>query len=411
MKRRQFLKLLLSGTAAMGGFLHHRGSFLSLDIAEAASGEILVVIFQRGGCDGLNLCVPFGDDNYYSLRPSLAIGPPGSGGGPAALPLDNFFGFHPEMEGLHRIYHQGNMAVFPAVHYPDASRSHFDSELIIESGSGKKLYSGWLNRCLFLKGESNVPIRAVSFGDSLAHSLSGEASAVVFSDLSSFGFGRGDFQKELRSGLRSVLNVPVEKNRENLSLIHRQGNIMLDNLALTESLQAGGYEPENGAEYPGGNFGRQLMQTARLIKAGLGLEIACIDMGGWDTHSQQAGRQAARLREFSSGLTSFCTDLGSHFQDVLVLTMTEFGRTARENASRGTDHGNASTWLAIGGMVKGGIYGQWPGLRQDQLYLGRYLAYSIDYRNILAEVLNMHLACPQASDVLPGFEPQPVGFL
>ncbi len=411
MDRRDFLRLLFTGTAAMGTVLGRVGPFSVQALAAAVPGRVLVVIFQRGGCDGLNLCVPFGDDGYYSARPALAIPPPG--GSEGALALDNFFGFHPQMPGLYQLYQEGAVAVFPAVHYPDASRSHFDSEIIIESGSDHKLYSGWLNRYLSRDEGAAGALRAAGFGDSLAHSLHGEASAAVFSDMSSSSLGRGreDFREELRRNLRNIFAEPVGQPRKNLELLHKQGSIMLDNLSLMESVRTGHYVPDNSAEYPDGGFGRQLMNAAQLIKSGIGLEVVCIDTGGWDTHSDQASRQARRLREFSEGLAAFYKDLGSFRQDVLILAMTEFGRTVRENASHGTDHGNASAWLAIGGRVKGGVFGQWPGLGTDRLYLGRYLDFSIDYRNIFAEALKLHLSCPDLSGILPDFQPEPLGYL
>ncbi len=412
MNRRTFIKTLLSSTAALAGMELSQGPLLfRTKGALAFSGKTLVVVFQRGGCDGLNLCVPFGDENYHVLRPTIAISPPGGNPGESALDLDGFFGFHPRMSGLHALFKEGRLAVFPAVHYPNASRSHFDSEVIIESGSDKKLYSGWLNRYLGATGDEKSPLRAASIGTSLVHALKGEAPASVLDDLSSFGFGRGDFQQELRTRLRSALKGLVEGKRQNLGLLKREGLVMLDDLDLMEGLQRGGYQPENGASYPSGSFGRQLMLTARLIKAGLGLEIVCIDHGGWDTHSQQASRQASRIEELSRGLSAFYADLGGLGTDVLTLTMTEFGRTARENGSRGTDHGNASCWMAMGGAVKGGIFGTWPGLAQDRLYLGRYLAYSIDFRNILAEVLTQHLGFQDIPAVLPDFQASAIGFL
>ncbi len=411
MNRRRFLKLLLSSSLAAGtGGLVEPFSFFG-KASWAYTGKSLVVIFQRGGCDGLNLCVPYGDDYYFKARPTLAISPPGGGKENSALDLNGFFGFHPRMMALHNLFNEGQVAIFPAVHYPNASRSHFDSEIIIESGSDKKLYSGWLNRYLNSTNDLGMPMRAVGIGSRLVHALKGEAPVSVMDNLSSFGLGSKAFQKRLRTTLRSILTDSSNSTSTNLKLANSAGLVMLDDLDLMEQLQGTPYTPENGAEYPGGTFGRQLQLIARLIKAGLGLEVACVDTGGWDTHSQQAGRQASRIEELSKGLTAFYKDLGDRSGDVLTLTMTEFGRTVRENASRGTDHGNASTWMAIGALVKGGIYGEWPGLKPEQLYLGRYLAYTVDFRNILAEVLLRHLGCQDVASVLPDFEPKPLGFL
>ncbi len=411
MNRRRFLKLLFTSSFLAGtSSLVNPFSFFAKGLW-AYTGKSLVVLFQRGGCDGLNLCVPYGDDYYFKARPTLAISPPGEGKENSALDLNGFFGLHPRMKGLYNLFNEGRVAIFPAVHYPNASRSHFDSEIIIESGSDKKLYSGWLNRFLYTTSNQGMPMRAVGIGSRLVHALKGEASVSVMDNLSSFGLGSKTFQKKLRTTLRSILTDSSNSTNTNLKLASRAGLVMLDDLDLMEQLQSTPYTPENGAEYPGGTLGRQLRLVARLIKAGLGPEIACLDMGGWDTHSQQAARQASRIEELSNGLTAFYKDLGDRSGDVLTLTMTEFGRTVRENASRGTDHGNASTWMAIGGLVKGGIYGKWPGLKPEKLYLGRYLAYSVDFRNVLAEVLLRHLGCQDVAAILPDFAPKPLGFL
>ncbi|NPA24413.1 MAG: DUF1501 domain-containing protein, partial [Deltaproteobacteria bacterium] len=401
MKRRDFLRGLAAGGLTAATFLYgDPWSRCRPAVRAAARGKTLVVIFQRGGCDGLNVVVPYGDSEYYNLRPTIAIPAPGSGGEVRpALDLDGFFGFHPSLAPLHGIFQQGRLAVLPAVHYPDGNRSHFDSEIIIESGARSKLYDGWLSRYLVGNPGAAIPLRAVGFGNEMPHSLRGEASVATFNDLGDFAFGGDDHAHLFRDRLRRVYAQEPASGQVNRRLLHAQGNILFDNLDFLESLDPDGYEPENGAEYPNSAYGRQLKQAAMLIKDGVGLEVAALNIGGWDTHSnqggaQEGGYQSRRLQEFAAGIGAFYTDLGSLIDDVVLLTMTEFGRTARENGSRGTDHGNAGAWFVLGGRVRGGIYGEWPGLAPENLYRGRYLAQSLDFRDVMAEVVARHLGGP-----------------
>ncbi|PLY14712.1 MAG: hypothetical protein C0631_09295 [Sedimenticola sp.] len=415
MNRRNFIKGLVASHLAATGFLS--GSPLSYRIrpARAANGKTLIVIFQRGGCDGLNVVVPFGDPNYYALRPSIAIPRPSSDP-TSALNLDNFFGLHPSMKPMHDIFTDGNLAVMPAVHYRDASRSHFDGQQQIESGTAEKLADGWLNRQLQSEMDTAM-LRAIGFGSGLPHSLRGDASVVTFNDLSQFGLGDDNPQSQLlRTRLRSIFEQATTEDQYNRALIQKSGLTLLDNLSLFDQIDIENYSPENGAEYPNSSFGRQLRQTAQLIKENVGLEIATVDIGGWDSHSNQGGgeengSQARNLAQFASGIHAIYTDLGDRMNDIVILTMTEFGRTAKENASRGTDHGNAAAWFAIGHSIRGGVFGDWPGLAASQLYEGRYLAHSIDFRDVFTEVLSRHLGTRNLTDVIPEHSYTPIGFL
>ena len=416
MKRRDFFRYLTVSGLTATTFLYGRPWRWIMPSARAATGKTLVVIFQRGGCDGLNVVVPYSEPEYYRLRPTIAVPAPGSSDSRPSLELDDFFGLHPSLARLHDIFRDGNLAVMPTVHYPNGNRSHFDSEIIIESGARSKLYDGWLSRYLVSALHESVPLRAVGFGDEMPHSLCGDADVSTFNDLGDFSFGNDTHAGMFRSRLRSIYGQETASGQINRLRIHRQGNILFDNLDFLESLNPGDYEPENGAEYPHSTYGRQLMQTALLIKENVGLETATINIGGWDTHSnqggsQEGGYQSRRLQEFSDGIGAFYTDLGSLMDNVVILTMTEFGRTARENGSRGTDHGNAGTWFAVGGNIKGGIYGSWPGLDPDNLYQGRYLAHTIDFRDVMAEVINLHLGSQELGKVFPDHDYQPVGFL
>ncbi len=414
MNRRQFL----SGLAAMpmiGRSVLSGGALLSgLGSAQAenVSGKTLIVIFQRGGCDGLNVVVPHGEDEYYRLRPDIAIARPGSGAD-AALNLDGFFGLHPAMSSLYDIYQQGHLAVMPTVHYNNGNRSHFSSQDFIESGiGGIKTADGWLNRQLSLNSQAANDLRAVSFGG-LVHALKG---SVPVTSIESIGAPVSGIDNTILNQLADIYRQPVSSVLKARMLLKQHGELAIDNLFLLDQYKNQAYTSENGAVYPNTTYGKQLRDVARLIKARAGLEVAAVDIDGWDNHVGQGGAQgvqSTRLREFSEGIAALYKDLGSaYMNDVVILTMTEFGRTAQQNASKGTDHGNASSWFVIGHQVNGGIYGDWPGLSSEKLYLGRYLAYSVNFTDIFGELLVKHLDNALGlATVLPGGLYKPVGFL
>ncbi len=405
MQKRDFLKYMLATTAG--------GSWLTQSVSTAMAAtapKSLVVIFQRGGCDGLNVMVPYAENEYYNLRPTIAIAPPGSNGG--ALDLDGFFGLHPAMSSLYDLYQRGNVAAFPAVHYTNASRSHFDSQQYIENAEVNRGNKGWLNRHLS-SSENSVGMRGVSFGSSLARALDGPVSVSAFSDLRNLDLDLDTAtEQRLINRLSGIYNQNTSNRRPYDDLLRRSGRTFLNDLNFINSIDVNNYQVENGANYPRNNYGRQLAQTAQLIKTGAGLELATIDLAGWDTHFSQGGAtgaMASRLGDFSDGIAAFYQDLGSQMTDVMVLTMTEFGRTARENGSGGTDHGHASAWFAIGGGINGGIYGAWPGLAESQRVRGRYLAQATDFRDIYSEILVHHLGNP-SDVVVPNYTANPIGF-
>ncbi len=417
MNRRDFLRTLFATTA--GSALFSQGISFAL---AASAPKSLIVIFQRGGCDGLNVVVPYGEDEYYNLRPSIAIPPPGQTGG--ALDMDTFFGLHPSMSSLHTLYNQGNVAVFPAVHYPDASRSHFNSQTYIESartGASNAVnrlevsggVEGWLNRHLATSTNS-TGMRGVSFGSNIADSLLGSVSVSSFNDLRSFDLDmEAEAEQRLTNRLSTIYNQSSSNNRYYDDLLQSSGQTLFRDLDIVRSIDADNYQPANGASYPDNSYGRQLAQAAQLIKAGTGLELATINFGGWDTHKNQGGAEggmANRLRSFSDGIAAFYADMGTQMSDVMILTMTEFGRTSKENGSGGTDHGHASSWFALGGGLTGGIYGTWPGLAEEQRERGRYLAQSVDYRDVFDEILQRHLNNANNS-IIPDYTASPLGFL
>jgi uncharacterized protein (DUF1501 family) len=360
--------------------------------------------------------VPYGEDAYYRARPLLAVAPPNAGNPAAAVALNSFFGLHPGLAPLVPIYQAGHLAVLPAVHYTNATRSHFDGQAFLESGTTTRQPDGWLNRHLTTRPVS-AELRAVSFGNTLAHALRGAEVVSAFQDLEAFSFGLDRAEDEaLWQRLDQVYSQSPDLLRAYREDMHDFGQRMLHDLGLVKELNPQQYQPANGAVYPETSFGQQLQQTAQLIKAGVGLEVAALNITGWDTHRNQGGGSVdsthfQRLRDFASGLAAFYTDLDSLMTKVVVLTMTEFGRTVAENASGGTDHGHASTGFAMGHTVHGGIHGTWPGLLPEQLYLGRYLKHTIDFRNVFGEVIQRHLGNTSLPIILPGHTYQPIGFL
>lgn len=419
MKRRDFIKGTLGTGLVTAGSCVFRIPLISSAQATPINEPTVLTIFQRGGCDGLNTVVPHGDPNYENLRPTIHIPKPDSLNPFPALDLDGFFGLHPSMASLLPIYNEQNMAVLPTVHYPSAFRSHFSSQHYIESGvspanmgnANPKNLDGWLNRHLQVAGQSTLPLQAVGFGSQLAQALRGNIPVQSFSFINSFNLGNNvNAEQGLINGvlpLYEELPSPQSSYRE---LVHNYGKTLFSNLSAVDDIDTSSYIPANGAIYPNGSYGRRLKEIAQLIKSpNVSLQAVNINQGGYDTHSSQGagepdGRLSSQLKEFSDGIAALITDLGEKMDDVVILTMTEFGRTSKENGSAGTDHGNASSWFAFGNKINGGIYGEWPGLAEENLYQERYLASTIDYRNIFGEVLFNHLGHSEndITTLLPG---------
>lgn len=356
--------------------------------------KILVTIFQRGAADGLNIVVPFQEKQYYALRPSIAIPSPGKTNG--ALDLDGQFGFHPTLEPLKKLYDDKLLAIVNATGSPDPTRSHFDAQDYMESGTPgrKSTHDGWMNRMLSSPAEAS-PVRAVAIGPRLPRSLRGPNSAVALNTIENF---------RVRDESAAMAFESMYADAQDVRL-NAAGKETFQALKLLESLRTHRYAPANGAAYPQGRLGASLMQVAQLIKAGVGVEVAFADMGGWDHHANESARLTNMLREFGGSLAAFTRDLGDRMADVVVVTMSEFGRTVRQNGSVGTDHGHANAMFAIGGPVAGGkIYGRWPGLEPEQLHEGRDLDITTDYRDVLGEMVTSHLGLPDAGKVFPQFQ-------
>lgn len=396
MQRREFIRT--AGVALAGATL---GPRLWLRPASASSGKTLVVVFMRGAVDGLNLVVPYFEDKYYAMRRSIAIANPDEAGG--ALDLDGDFGLHPSAEPLASLWQSKSLALIHACGSPDPTRSHFSAMASMESGTPGSTGDGWINR--YLQGVTGQGVfRAVFVGGALPHAMLGEAPALALGSLKSLQMGKGE-----RGTIRFAAIEKMYSDREDA--IGNAGRESMDAIAAGKNLNPDEYQPSNGAVYPVSSFGYGLKQIAQMIKAGVGLEVAETDIEGWDTHANQGGStgQMARLIEdWASSLRAFETDLGDLMESVVLMTMSEFGRTASENGSGGTDHGHGTVMLAMGGPVIGArIYGQWPGLHADQLYEGRDLAVTTDFRLVLSEVLDKHMGCSSIGQVFPGFTYDP----
>jgi uncharacterized protein (DUF1501 family) len=404
--RRLFLKS--TGIALVaGGFLPRVFVRMASAAETRASKRVLVVVFQRGAVDGLNVLVPYGESAYYAARPTIAVPRPGSSGRPA-LDLDGFFGLHPSLEPLVPYFRDRSAAFVHAVGSPDSTRSHFDAQDFMESGTPgvKTTRDGFLSRALAETGAAGPsPLRAVAISPAMPRILSGSSGAVAMRSLDGFGL-RG---VEDREGTARTFEAMYDDAVA--GTFRATARESFDALRAVKDAHPAGLPPDHGAVYPRGPLGGALRQIAQLIKSGVGLEVAFTDVGGWDTHAGEGGSEgqlANRLRDFGEAIAAFARDLGSRMADVTLVTLSEFGRTARENGNRGTDHGHANVMLLLGGGVRGGrVYGRWPGLAPDRLYEGRDLAVTTDFRDVFAEVLANRMGVPDLAAVFPGYACDP----
>lgn len=398
--RRVFIKgsgVAMLGYSALPAFLQR-----AVAATPMPNKKILVVLFQRGAMDGLNAVVPYGEENYYRLRPSIAIPKPRNGSKEAALDLDGFFGVHPSLEPLLPLFKEGQLAIVHAAGSPDVTRSHFDAQDYMEAGTPgvKSTEDGWLNRYLQkTPEEAATPFRAVAMGQNLPRTLKGSAPALALADVRQFQvisqapLAQGGFEALYAQTVDQALRGTGTETFEAIDMLKKTNPAKL--------------APENGARYPLGRFGQSLQQIAQLIKSDIGVEVAFLDSGGWDHHVNEGavqGQIANLLREMGAGLAAFHQDMGARMADITVVTMSEFGRTAHENGNRGTDHGHANCMFVLGGGVAGGkVYGKWLGLEREQLYEGRDLAMTTDFRTVLSEIIDRRLGNKDLRSVFPGF--------
>lgn len=401
--RRIFLKT--SGLALVGGTLLP-GSFVRMAEAATTGGRrTLVVIFQRGAVDGLNVVIPYGESAYQRSRPNIGLNRPNRGDD-AALDLDGFFGLHPAMAPLMPFFEDRSLAFVHASGSPDATRSHFDAQDFMEAGTPgvKSTRDGFLSRALEVaETEEASPLRAVSLTSSMPRILSGGANAIAMTSVSQFGLRAGRATGSLSASFEEMYGDLVN------DAMASSASDSFDAIRMLRAADASSIRPDNGATYPRGGLGQSLRQIAQLIRSNVGLEVAFADVGGWDTHANQGaaqGQLANNLRQYAQAVAAFVRDLGSRMGDVTIVTVSEFGRTVKENGNRGTDHGHGNVMQLLGGGVRGGkVYGRWPGLSGADLHEGRDLAVTTDFRDVFAEVLGGRMGVPGMREVFPGWSP------
>jgi uncharacterized protein (DUF1501 family) len=409
--RRGFMKngaLALIGTSIIPSFLER--SVMAEMTTAAANRKKLVVLFQRGAADGLNIVVPYQEKSYYDMRSSIAIQKN------EVIDLDGFFGLHPSMASFKPLYDQGHLAIVHAAGSPSTSRSHFDAQDYMESGTPdvKITPDGWLNRALQTEDmaikRNQTAFRAVALGTQVPRTLEGPIPAIAVANVADFSVaGRGTTTSAISNAFQAMYDESTD------SLLHGTGDETFEAVKMLKAANPAQYQPQNGANYPNTPFGNSLKQIAQLLKANLGVEAAFSDIGGWDTHQNQGnatGQLASRLQEFSDSIAAFWKDMGDDTENITLVTMSEFGRTARQNGTGGTDHGHANVMFVLGGQVKGGkVYGKWPGLGPDQLNEGRDLKVTTDFRNVLGEAAYRSLGAKNLEVIFPGAQIQPGRFL
>lgn len=414
-------------------------SALGLRPRAVTAGRTLVCIFLRGGADGLNLVVPHADSHYYSLRRSLAVPKPGVSGGEAgagAIDLDGYFGLNPRLSAMKPLFDEGIAVAAHAVGYDRNTRSHFEEQDTWETGvAGNTINSdGWLNRHLATStGKEGAVLRAVSVGDTLPRIMQGKASAFAvrgLDDLTLPASRRVD-PKTVAAALEHAYGVAgtngAGERDAARDLLSQTAGTTLDGLDQLRAVTSQEYKP--ATEYPRTPLGDKLRQVARLIKADLGLEVVEVSLGGWDTHQYQGrggtGTFGDLTQQLGDAVAAFTRDLGDRMNDVLVATLTDFGRTAAENGTGGTDHGWANCMFLVGGAVQRGhaaakasgdssarkVVSRWPGLAPDQLHERRDLQHTTDFRDVLGEVVGNFLGNENIKAVLPQHEFKSVGLV
>lgn len=413
LNRRFFLHkgaLAVAGTAALPGFLVRS----VLAETAAAPGRRLVVIFQRGAADGLNVVVPYREKNYYSMRPTIAI-PQNQ-----VLDLDGFFGLHPSLALFKPLYDAGHLAIVHAAGSPNMSRSHFDAQDYMESGTPgtKSTTDGWLNRALQAQdachcgrpGEQHTAFRALALGTEVPLTLAGHVPAIALNNVNGFTIaGRGPTFSPAARAFEAMYAGSGDR------ILHAAGDETFEAVKMLRAADPAQYAPAASANYPNSEFGNSMKQIAQLLKADLGVEAAFTDVTGWDTHQNQGGvngQLANRLADFSASIAAFWRDMDDEAGNITLVTMSEFGRTARENGTGGTDHGHANAMFVLGGGVRGGkVYGRWPGLATEQLNQDRDLALTTDFRTVLGELVTHAMGAENMETVFPGAGLDPSKFL
>lgn len=417
--RRGFIKA--GGLALFGISIGGIPTFLSEAVAGIkAPGlfkrrKILVCIFQRGAMDGLMAVTPFTDQYLKTARPNLFMSAARNGTGKSLIDLDGSFGLHPSMASFEPMFREKRMAIVHGIGSPNSTRSHFDAQDYMESGTpfNKGTASGWLNRAVGLLGhEAATPFQAVSLTSSLPRALYGDNPAVAISNLQDFNIGmRGN-----RAGTNNVAKSFEDLYDQTSSeLLKETGKESFEAIKMLQKTDTKSYRPANGAVYPASALGNSLKQIAQLIKMGVGLEVAFAESGGWDTHFNQGtdtGIFARNVNDLSNSIMAFWTDMGTLQDDVTVMTMTEFGRTVRQNGTGGTDHGRASCNFILGNDVNGGlVHGKVNPLAIENLEDGRDLAVTTDFRSVFSEVADKHLQINSDKILFPDWKGSGIGVM
>jgi uncharacterized protein (DUF1501 family) len=353
----------------------------------------------------LNVVVPYREKNYYTMRPTIAI--------PAdqVIDLDGFFGLHPSLAPFKPLYDQGHLAIVHAAGSPDMSRSHFDAQDYMESGTPgvKSTTDGWLNRALQAEDlsrnarhqQEHTAFRALALGSQVPLTLAGKVPAIALNNIGNFSVGgHGPAPSAASNAFEAMYGDSGDR------IFHATGEETFDAVKMLRTVDPSSYKPADGVSYPHYEFGNNMKQIAQLLKANLGVEAAFTDVTGWDTHQNQGGvtgQLSDRLRDFSASIAAFWHDMGDSAEDITLVTMSEFGRTARQNGTGGTDHGHANAMFVLGGKVKGGkVYGRWPGIDDHQLNEGRDLTVTTDFRQVLGEAVTKSIGANNMELVFPG---------
>jgi len=399
--RRGFLGAL--GLAAASLTMTRGFAIAKPSSATTASGtgkKVLVVIFQRGAVDALSMIPPYADPRYHTLRPTIAIAKPGSSKG-ASIKLDDTFALHPALAPLAPRFSEGSLAIVHAVGSPDATRSHFDAQDFVESGTPgtKSTEGGFLGRAL-PSGKKTQLARAIAMQPNLPRMLRG-TNALAMASLADFRVHGGG---EAANDFESLYSGAVD------TALRGAASDAFSAMKTLERVRKDAPKPMRGAKYPASPLGNRLREIAQLVRADVGVEIAVTDQGGWDTHANQRAALEKRLDDFGKSLSAFALDLEDRLNDVCLVTVTEFGRTVRENGTGGTDHGHGSAMLVMGGKVRGKkVHGTWKGLADADLFEKRDLPVTTDHRDVFAEILRTHLGVTDLSLVFPGYAPRKIG--
>jgi uncharacterized protein (DUF1501 family) len=409
MDRRYFLKSSGIALASFGlmsvapKFLHQFAEAQTLT-DKNGKRKILITIFQRGAVDGLNMVVPYGESEYYNLRRNIAVAQPGKPDG--AIDLNDYFGLHPSLKPFEIFWRNKQLAIVQSVGSPDNTRSHFDAQEYMEAGTPgtKSTRDGLLNRVLQTTATpKDSPFRAVAMSQQTPRIMIGRAPTIAMTNLSDFAIRAGAYTTAVQGGFEAAWQQNAKDN------LGAAGKETFEAVKFLKKANPSQYTAENGANYPNSPFAQSLRQIAQLIKAGVGLEVAFTDTPGlnWDTHANEGsgrGQLANLLRDFGASIAALATDLGKRMDDVVILTMSEFGRTARQNGSNGTDHGHGNVMFVLGNSVNGGkVYGDWKGLSNSNLYEGRDLAVTTDFRDVFGEVAYKHLGSKDLNKLFPNY--------